>query len=94
MEHEYLFVFRTRNHAVHVKSKLRDQGYTMELCPTPRKLAKSCSYSAMLSCKALEVKEVRDRISGLNVTLAGVYKVTRTGSGRAYKKIHSFSAVK
>lgn len=83
----YIFVFNSKSQAIYMESRLKEKGYSLELRPTPRKLAKSCSYSLVVSGDLPLIKGIRDCIVKSNVSLKGVYRVTGSGRTKTYKKI-------
>ena len=55
-------MFNSRNQAVYMEELLRERGYSVELRPTPSKIAKSCNTSLVALSSSKEIDNIRRQI--------------------------------
>jgi hypothetical protein len=83
----YFFVFNSRNQAVYMEELLRERGYSVELRPTPSKIAKSCNTSLVVLGSLKEIDNIRDQIQKCKMSVRGIYKEIQTGYFTNYVKV-------
>ncbi len=84
----YFFVFNSRNQAVYMEELLRERGYSVELRPTPSKIAKSCNTSLVVHGRPEEIDNIRDQIQKCKMSVRGIYKEIKTGYFMSYAKVY------
>jgi len=84
----YFFVFNSRNQAVYMEELLRERGYSVELRPTPSKIAKSCNTSLVALGSSKEIDNIRRQIQKYKMSVRGVYREVQTGYFTDYAKIY------
>lgn len=88
MAERYFFVFNSRNQAVYMEELLRERGYSVELRPTPSKIAKSCNTSLVALGSSEEIDNIRRQIQKYKMSVRGVYREVQTGYFTDYAKIY------
>lgn len=88
MAERYFFVFNSRNQAVYMEELLRERGYSVELRPTPSKIAKSCNTSLVALGSSKEIDNIRDQIQKCKMSVRGIYKEVQTGYFTNYVKVY------
>ena len=88
MAERYFFVFNSRNQAVYMEELLRERGYSVELRPTPSKIAKSCNTSLVVHGRPEEIDNIRDQIQKCKMSVRGIYKEIKTGYFMSYAKVY------
>lgn len=88
MAERYFFVFNSRNQAVYMEDLLRERGYSVELRPTPSKIAKSCNKSLVVLGRPEEIDNIRSQIQKCKMSIRGIYKEIQTGYFTSYLKIY------
>ncbi|MGI6697419.1 MAG: DUF3343 domain-containing protein [Clostridiales bacterium] len=88
MVERYFFVFNSRNQAVYMEELLRERGYSVELRPTPSKIAKSCNTSLVVHGRPEEIDNIRDQIQKCKMSVRGIYKEIKTGYFMSYAKVY------
>jgi hypothetical protein len=67
---------------------LRERGYSVELRPTPSKIAKSCNTSLVVHGRPEEIDNIRDQIQKCKMSVRGIYKEIKTGYFMSYAKVY------
>jgi hypothetical protein len=67
---------------------LRERGYSVELRPTPSKIAKSCNTSLVALGSSKEIDNIRDQIQKCKMSVRGIYKEVQTGYFTNYVKVY------
>lgn len=88
MEDRYFFVFNSRNQAVYLEEKLKEQGYRVQIRSTPERLAKSCNTSLVVSVELAEIKNIRQQIMKRGASIRGIYKAVQAGQFTDYVKVY------